>query len=117
MKEYILCSAIWYKELPLVNPELLQIRGFAPYNVDKGIVFCGWRHPNCLYAKNALTGLRDAESGDYIQGFLTNLNRFVDRKEAASIAYKAGQVNDRVRWYEMTDEDWKNRELYSEDIY
>ena len=27
------------------------------------------------------------------QGFLTNLNRFVDREEAAKITYKAGQIN------------------------
>ena len=40
-KEYILCSAIWYKELPLIEPEVLKLRGFAPYNVDIGIVFCG----------------------------------------------------------------------------
>jgi len=39
--ESILCAAIWYKELPLVKPEVLKPRGFSPYNVDKGIVFCG----------------------------------------------------------------------------
>lgn len=41
MKEYILCAAVWYKELPLVKPEILLIRGFFPYNVDRGIVLCG----------------------------------------------------------------------------
>lgn len=82
MEETILCAAIWYKELPLIKPSVLQIRGNSPYNVDKGIVFCGWRHSNCIYQKVAITGLRDAESGENTQGFLTNKNRFVDRQEA-----------------------------------
>lgn len=37
-KEIILCAAIWYKELPLIKPEVLEPRGFRPYNVDKGVV-------------------------------------------------------------------------------
>ena len=48
-KEYILCSAIWYKDLPLIRPEVLEPRGFRPYNVDKGVVISGWRHGNCIY--------------------------------------------------------------------
>lgn len=92
MKEYILCAATWYKELPLIRPDVLKQRGNAPYNVGHGIVFCGWRHSNCLYQKVAITGLRDAESGAFVQGFLTNKNRFVDRKEAYKIAFDADQI-------------------------
>jgi len=103
--EYVLCSAIWYKELELKRPEVLKPRGFAPYNVDHGIVFCGWRHSNCIYQKVAITGLRDAESGESIQGFLTSWNRFVDRIEAAEIALAAGQI-DKI-----------NGQLYSEDVW
>jgi hypothetical protein len=101
----ILCAAIWYKELPLLKPEVLEPRGFGPYNVNKGIVFCGWRHPNCIYQKVAITGLRDSESGDYVQGFLTSDNRFVGREEAALIAFEAGQTKE------------KKIILYSEDLY
>lgn len=104
-KEYILCAAIWYKDIPLLNPKVLEPRGFAPYNVDRGIVFCGWRHPNCIYAKVAITGLRDAECGEYIQGFLTNKNRFVDREEGAIIAFNAGQIDKEIK------------RLHSEDLY
>lgn len=103
--ESILCAATWYKELPLIKPEVLLIRGFAPYNVDKGIVFCGWRHGNCLYQKVAITGLRDGESGDFEQGFLTNKNRFVGRKEAGEIAFSAGQTEKLIKT------------LHSEDLY
>jgi hypothetical protein len=104
-KEYILCAAIWYKELPLIKPEVLQIRGSSPYNVDKGIVFCGWRHSNCIHQKVAITGLRDSESGENEQGFLTNINRFVGREEAAQIAFDSGQI----KQHTIT--------LYSEDLY
>jgi hypothetical protein len=108
-EERIQCAAIWYKELPLMKPEVLQPRGFSPYNVDIGIVFCGWRHPNCIYQMVAITGLRDFEAGDSEQGFLTNKNRFVDRKEGAQIAIKADQIVDKDRFNEKS--------LYSEDIY
>ena len=90
--EYILCAAIWYKELPLKRDDFPN--GFCrPLNCDTGIVFSGRRHHNCLYQKVALTGLADHESGKNIQGFLTNKNRFVDRKEALQIALKAGQAD------------------------
>ncbi len=101
----ILCAAIWYKELPLLKPEVLEPRGFSPYNVDKGIVFCGWRHSNCIYQKVAVTGLRDCESGENVQGFLTSDNRFVDREEGAVIALNAGQIKE------------QKKRLFSEDLY
>lgn len=103
--EYILCAANWYKELPLIKTECLDPRGFRPYNVDRGIVFCGWRHSNCIYQKVAITGLSDYKSGENVQGFLTSKNRFVDREEAAIIAFDAGQIKQ------------EKQTLYSEDLY
>jgi hypothetical protein len=105
--EYILCAAVWYKELPLEKPELLEPRGFRPYNVDRGVVICGWRHMNCIYQMVSITGLRDIpdQVGESIQGFLTNKNRFVDREEGAQIAFDAGQIPQH------------KISLYSEDLY
>jgi hypothetical protein len=82
--EKILCSAIWYKELP--TPV------FRPINVDKGIVFCGLRHVFCLHQMVSMTGKKQNEVGHYVQGFLTDKNRFVDRKEAARIAIESHQI-------------------------
>jgi hypothetical protein len=100
--EYILCAAIWYKDLKTAK--------YLPVNTDKGVVVCGHRHAHCIMTTLATTGLRtvgNAEDGvgDHVQGFLTSDNRFVDRKEARKIAYQAGQTD-------KTDGD-----LYSEDIY
>ena len=109
MEEKIICSAIWYKELFLVKPGVLEYLGFRPYNIDKGVVICGWRHANCIYTKVAITGLADHETGDNVQGFLTDKNRFVDREEAAKIALRQNQIIDINRFNGI--------ELFSEDIY
>lgn len=90
MNEYILCSSIWYKDLPS------QVH--RPKNVDKGVVVCGHRHSDCISTLVALSGLRSVQLapdgvGEYVQGFLTNTNRFVDRMEAMDIAFKAAQIS------------------------
>lgn len=107
-KEYIICSAVWYKDLKLEKPEALEPRGFRPYNINKGIVFCGWRHMNCIYQMVAITGFIQDEAGEEIQGFLTNKNKFVNREEGANIALRANQVKNLK---------FGRNKLYSEDLY
>lgn len=99
-QETIICSAIWYKELP--TPV------FKPVNVDKGIVFCGHRHVHCLHQMVIMTGKRQCEVGEEIQGFLTNVNRFVDRIEGAKIALACKQI---------IELNYGKDKLYSEDLY
>jgi hypothetical protein len=108
MKEYILCAAVWYKEFPHIKNQDIPLKSFLPNNLSSGVVFCGHRHGQCIYSKCAVTGLRDAESGEHVQGFLTNLNRFVNRQEAWDIAKEVNQII-RVSGGEGT--------LYSEDLY
>lgn len=98
-KEYIICSAIWYKNEQ--HPHL------NPVNITEGLVICGHRHGHCIYTYKALTGKRTVltSCGPYIQGFLTSKNRFVDRKEGAIIALEAGQIEKKLKT------------LYSENIY
>lgn len=105
-KEYILCAAIWYKEIPLKK----IINGVLPKNCDKGIVVTGHRHGQCMWTMGSLTGLRSVTNaedgvGEYEQGFLTNTNRFVDREEGAKIAFESGQIKSPIKY------------LYSEDLY
>lgn len=106
MTEKILCAAVWYKKISVKKE--VPIRSTNPINCSTGLVFSGHRHGQCIYTKCAITGLRDAESGENEQGFLTNLNRFVDRQEAWNIAEKANQII-KVSGGEGT--------LYSEDLY
>jgi hypothetical protein len=84
IRESILCSAVWYLDLPTPI--------YRPDNIDQGIVFCGRNHIFCIHQMIAMTGKKQYEAGKEIQGFLTNLNRFVDRKEAILIAKKSGQL-------------------------
>ena len=99
-KERIICSAVWYKELPTPH--------YNPANVKVGIVFCGHRHPHCIHQMVAITGKRQCEVGEEVQGFLTDTNRFVDRIEGAKIALACGQI-DKLNY--------SNFKLFSEDLY
>lgn len=106
-KEYILCAAVWYKEIPIKKE--IQVYSTNPINCPSGLVFSGHRHGQCIYTKCAVTGLRDAESGENEQGFLTSKNRFVGREEALEIAMKMNQVKD-LR-------EIRGNRLFSEDLY
>ena len=71
--EYILCAAIWYKDLPTQR--------LLPKNVDKGLVVCGHRHGQCIDTMRSLGTLRSVtfgpdSVGEHEQGFLTSDNRF-----------------------------------------
>src|SRR5699024_6650262 len=86
---FLLCSAIWYKDLPTQR--------LLPKNCNTGIVLCGWRHGNIIAQMAATMNLRTVKNGEksvgeYEQGFLTNDNRFVNRNEAANIAFKSKQI-------------------------
>lgn len=104
--ERILCAAIWYKDFPLVKDDITAIGFIRPINCDKGIVFSGHRHHNCLYQMVAITGKYQHQIGEEVQGFLTSKNRFVDRKEAAKMFIEAGGTPE-----------YHSDQLFSEDLY
>lgn len=106
VREYILCSAVWYKDFDNYYPEQVKEQS-RPKNIERGIVICGQRHLQCIRTFSFIAGKRSVESecGEYEQGFLTNTNRFVGREEAGKIAFEAGQ----------TDE--LHTTLYSENLY
>lgn len=106
-KERILCAAIWYKEFEVDKSISDMVK---PFNIEKGLVVYGWRHGNCISLMKAQTGYRTVTYandgvGEHEQGFLTSKNRFVSRKEAGEIAFKAGQIEK------------ENDYLFSEDLY
>jgi hypothetical protein len=95
MREYILCAANYYDD----GKEYVH----QPKNITTGYVWCGRRHHNIINLRGELLGL--PTHGDVIQGFLTSSDRFVDREEAAEIAFKSGQIDNSIKT------------LYSEDLY
>jgi len=108
MTERVTCSAIWYKELKLNH----NVRN--PTNITEGVVVLGHRHGDIIQNVYNLLGLRSVENGENSvgkseQGFLTNTNRFVDRKEGMIIALNAKQVKNEF----LTNAE----NLFSEDLY
>jgi hypothetical protein len=109
MNEKIVCASIWYKDFPLIKDDPIPDGFIRPFNCDRGIVFSGLRHHNCLYQAIAITGRVQYQLGEEIQGFLTSKNRFVTRQEAFIIATKENQIIDMSQI--------NGNSLYSEDIY
>lgn len=105
--ERIICAAVWYKEIPIKKD--IPFESTNPKNCPTGLVFCAHRHGQCIYTKCAVTGLRDCESGDNEQGFLTSKNRFVGREEALIIALRENQIIDIG--------EIRGDKLYYEDLY
>jgi hypothetical protein len=94
MKEKIVCAAIYYNDG--------KKRVHQPINIETGIVICGLMHCNCF---SVLSELSDVELKKTKQGFLTTKNRFVDRIEAATIAFREKQIKKETSC------------LFSEDFY
>ncbi|MBB6003878.1 hypothetical protein [Arcicella rosea] len=85
-KEYILCASVWFDDGVVTYHH-------QPKNIKSGFVVSGRRHHNCFYTVSVFTeDPKSKASKSITQGFLTNTDRFVDRKEAAKIAFEAGQV-------------------------
>lgn len=108
-KEYILCAANHYDD---------GIKhDFSPKNISTGFVLCGHRHHNCINTFAHMVGFPYDEDGmrlhkTEIQGFLTNTNRFVNRKEAYKIAFEADQIIGPNKGYSKN-----SIGLTSEDLY
>lgn len=98
VQEFILCSAINFY----------------------GIIISGKRHENCYDTFRRLTKFCDYnvldEPGRKDQGFLTSLNRFVDRKEAWKIALANNQIKYGLSASNNND-DPNDNILISENLY
>ena len=111
MEEYIICSAIHFDD----GEEHVH----QPKNIKTGFVISGRRHHNC-YSTLQNVGKSLGQEGRVnmaiksidrdCQGFITNTDRFVNRKEGYLIARDAKQL-----LHDMHDK--SNPILISEDLY
>ena len=74
----------------------------AAIKMKNGRIYTGKRHNNCLELAN-IAGEKTPIVG--VQGFMTDAGRFVDRNEAANIAFESKQTIEFMGT------------LYSEDLY
>lgn len=103
-KEYILCAANWYPDLEFPHAiDKLSPIYWLPQNCDRGVVFSGRHHLQCMYQCYQVFGIVQADVDEY-QGFLTSHNRWVTRDEAGQLAFEAGQIP-------------KPKHLFSEDLW
>ena len=89
--EYIMCAACYVDDGVEYN--------FKPYNIDKGLVYGGWRHSNVMETmpKESVKGC--------IRGFLTTKNRFLDREQALELVKTTGQLKNKLIGGILTSED------------
>lgn len=99
-KKFIICSAIWFR-----NGISYYASKEMPINIIEGFVATGRRHSNCFKTLSLIFDSETVQHFECEQGFLTSSNYFVTRKEAAEIAFQAGQVKD------------QSHTLISEDLY
>ncbi len=91
-KEFILCAAIDYE----------------------GVIICGHRHGDCYATLKMLKSVpADKLPSREYQGFITSLNRFVDRKEAWNIAL----VNNQIKYGFTASDNGEESILISENLY
>lgn len=116
-KEFIICAAIYINDGKFHDQQ--------PVNIDEGFVVCGRRHHNCYQTIQSITGLGVNDTiGDLIkslsieeirkhQGFVTSLDRYVDRKEGWIIA----KNNNQIQYGLYASDNGEDSILISENLY
>lgn len=91
-KEFILCASLNFK----------------------GNIICGHRHSDCYAILKDVVKVKDEDMPQREnQGFLTSLNRYVDRKEA----WKIAKENNQIKWGLEVSENGEDSQLISENLY
>lgn len=96
--EYVLCAAIHYED----GKEYAH----QPRNLVTGLAVSGWRHHNCFITLATCFPDRSYIGDDKLtQGFLTSKGNFLNREEAAALAFASGQTTEPLT------------RLFSEDVW
>lgn len=99
--------------------EIELIKHAAVKTVD-GQIFFGKQHADCFMKAHYMKIKMSSKAND--QGFMTSFGRYVNRKEGAEIALKAGQIDPRPVQTEddpfgASDGQVKTNILFSEDLW
>ena len=90
MKEFIICSAIYINDGEKHTDQ--------PTNITTGFVISGRRHNNCYATIKSLKGvnweeyLNLVDHTDEQQGFITSLNKYLNREDAFIMAKENNQL-------------------------
>lgn len=94
--EWVMCAANWVDDGVDYT--------FKPFNIDKGRVFSGHRHPQCFELMSDLYP-HELWGKSTVQGFLTTKNRFLTRAEALVLVKETGQLKGDIIGGVLTSED------------
>ena len=94
--EYVMCAANYHDD---GEDHLYQ-----PYNIDKGFIIGGWRHP-CIGNSYMAANKNATNYHGAIQGFLTTKNRFLTRAETLELVIETGQLTKPLLGGVLTSED------------
>jgi hypothetical protein len=94
--EYVMCAANWIDDGIDYD--------FKPYNINKGRVYSGIRHPQIFELTREIYPF-DKYDKLTTQGFLTTKNRFLTRDEALELVKENGQLTKPIIGCELTSED------------
>ena len=79
-----------------------------------GNIICGHRHSDCYATLKNVVKVNDEDMPQREnQGFLTSLNRYVNRKEGWIIA----KENNQIQWGLEASENGEDSQLISENLY
>ncbi len=110
-REFIVCAAVWFKDGKPHNDQ--------PENIESGFVIAGRRHNNCYATLSALLNKEESEAmmelstEQSCRGFITSLDRYVDRFEAFQIA----KANNQIQYGLEASDMEKDSQLISENLY
>lgn len=80
----------------------------------KGNIICGHRHSDCYATLKDVVKVNDEDMPQREnQGFITSLNRYVDRKEG----WKIAKENNQIQWGLEASENGEDSQLISENLY
>jgi len=87
-----------------------MIKASAVKRKSDGKIWTGKRHGDCFRQIVSELGIATVTRKEFIQGFVTNEDEFVDRKKAYKIAVDSNQLL-------QPDDPWASPTLMSEDLW
>jgi len=95
-REYVMAAAIYIDDEKTYQ--------YKPFNINTGYVVSGWRH-HCIWEIFGRETVEKYMKSKWEDGFITNKNRFLNRKEALELVIKNGQLTKPLLGGRLTSED------------
>lgn len=89
---------------------------FHIVSTNQDVILCGCRHGDIFYQLEPLGFSPLVGYNEIEQGFITNKNKFLSRKEAFDHAKECGQISSKIV-YDREHDNAGDTQLFSEDLW